>query len=58
MNSKLYRCGWCGNITQPNGQIIHDKTIWNRIASILDRYGNGHTEKTPGDCCRNQYESN
>lgn len=57
MNSKIYRCGWCGNITQLTGELIHDQKIWNRISNLIKKYGDGHTEKTHGDCCRHEYET-
>jgi len=57
MNSKLYRCGWCGNITHSTGQMINDEKTWKRVNNLLTTYGDSHTEKTHGDCCRHEYET-
>ena len=50
MNSKIYRCGWCGCPTNENGQNLHGETF-KRVVNIIEKYGDGHTEKTNGDCC-------
>lgn len=50
MNSKIYRCGWCGCPTNENGQNLHVETF-KRVVNIIEKYGDGHTEKTNGDCC-------
>lgn len=53
MNSKIYRCGWCGSITDKNGREVDSKTF-QRVVDIIELYGDSHTEKTHGDCCRNE----
>lgn len=55
MNSKVYRCGWCGTPTNQNGTTLHGQAF-EKVVRIIDTYGDGHTEKTHGDCCR--YEGN
>jgi len=50
MNSKIYRCGWCGAPTDENGRNLQGGTF-QRVVNIIEKYGDGHTEKTSGDCC-------
>ena len=50
MNSKIYRCGWCGFPTDENGRNLHGETF-KRVVNIIEEHGDGHTEKTTGDCC-------
>ena len=33
----VYRCGWCGNITDENGEAL-DKKKWEEAKEILDIY--------------------
>ena len=50
MNSKIYRCGWCGCPTDESGRNLNGITFA-RVVAIIEKYGDGHTEKTHGDCC-------
>lgn len=50
MNSKIYRCGWCGCPTNEKGQNLEGKDF-KRVVNIIEKYGDSHTEKTHGDCC-------
>ncbi len=56
MNSKIYRCGWCGLPTDQNGTNLTDEPFKKAIR-IFRKYGDCHTEKTHGDCCRNEQGS-
>ena len=53
MNSKIYRCGWCGTPTDKIGRTLHG-TTFKRVVNIIEKYGDNHTEKTHGDCCRHE----
>ena len=53
MNSKIYRCGWCGNPTDADGnELVGDS--FKRVIQIFLTYpdNNSHTSLTPGHCCR------
>ena len=50
MNSKLYRCGWCGCPTNDRGHNLHG-IVFEKAVRIIKEYGDGHTHKTHGDCC-------
>jgi len=56
MNSKLYRCGWCGNVTDSTGKVLdgmeRDKAI--RLHETLPT--ESHTVKVDGHCCSQQLE--
>lgn len=54
MNSKIYRCGWCGTPTNENGITLHGKSF-EKVVNIIEKYGDAHTHKTNGDCCSYQY---
>jgi len=55
MNSKIYRCGWCGSITDKNGLTENiTKETFKRTAKILDKYGDRKTHKVYGSCCPNE----
>lgn len=54
MNSKIYRCGWCGCPTNENGNGL-DATLQKRVISIIEKYGDGHTQKTNGYCCAYEF---
>ena len=53
MNSKIYRCGWCGCPTNKKGELLDDETH-ERVVSIIEEYGDNHTEQTHGYCCINE----
>lgn len=54
MNSKIYRCGWCGLPTTASGKNL-EGLCFDRVVNIIEKYGNSHTEKTHGDCCANEH---
>ena len=50
MNSKIYRCGWCGHPTDKDGKCLTDKAFKKAI-NIIEKYGDHHTTKVNGECC-------
>ena len=48
MNSKLYRCGWCGLPVQQDGNML-DGT--EKAIKIIEKYGDRKTHKVNGWCC-------
>ena len=54
MNSKIYRCGWCGTPTDKNGKTL-DENVFKRVVNIIEKYGDAHSVRTHGYCCGNQY---
>jgi hypothetical protein len=50
MNGKLYRCGWCGTITESSGEPLRGEQ-WTKAARILTEYGDCRTHKLNGWCC-------
>ena len=53
MNSKIHRCGWCGNPTDSNGGELSEP-IRQRVIKVLETYEDaldGHTEQHNGYCC-------
>jgi hypothetical protein len=53
MNSKIYRCGWCGYPTDKDGNTLHDEPF-EKAKKIIDTYGDGeHTHLVNGSCCPN-----
>ena len=57
MNSKIFRCGWCGCPTNSSGQNLFDESF-KRVIAIVEKYGDSHTTKTHGNCCNHEYENN
>lgn len=53
MNSKLYRCGWCGYPTDQNGVCLKDEPLKKAMKIIGTYRDNDHTHKLHGDCCPN-----
>lgn len=53
MNSKIYRCGWCGTPTNLNGETLSGEAF-KKAVKILENYGDNKTHKTHGDCCINE----
>ncbi len=53
MNSKIYRCGWCGCPTDCNGNVL-DELRFKKVVNIINTYGDGRTEKTHGQCCESE----
>ena len=51
INTKVYRCGYCGNPTSVEGKELSEE-VRDRVIQIIVKYGDGHTEQTHGDCCR------
>jgi len=47
----VYRCGYCGNITDKNGEALYDEE-WEKSKKILDKYGDKFTQKVNGECCK------
>ena len=58
MNSKIYRCGWCGCPTDKEGKVLLEEKL-NRVMKILHEYYPiiNHVELTQGDCCRWEQET-
>lgn len=52
MNSKIYRCGWCGHPTDKEGNCLQDESL-SKAIRIIETYGDGHTDKVNGWCCPN-----
>lgn len=52
MNSKLFRCGWCGHPTEENGRILSGEAL-KKAAKIIENYGDSHTHQVNGYCCPN-----
>jgi hypothetical protein len=50
MNSKIHRCGYCGQPVDKNGNPLEGKAR-QRVISIIETYGDYHTEKEHGECC-------
>lgn len=50
MNSKIYRCGWCGTPTTADGNAL-EQGHFNRVVSMLEKYGDKHTVMINGNCC-------
>ncbi len=56
MNSKLYRCGWCGHPTDDKGTTLKDEQF-KRVVNLLDHPNVvGHIHLVNGDCCPNGNE--
>lgn len=55
MNSKVYRCGYCGDVTDENG-IPLDGEPRQRVINLLETYGDSRTHKTHGSCCQHEWE--
>jgi hypothetical protein len=54
MNSKIYRCGWCGSITDYKGENLKGLQ-WEKVARMIDRYGDYRTHKVNGWCCGHEF---
>ena len=53
MNSKIYRCGWCGYPTDKDGNCLANEGF-EKAKKIIDTYGDGeHTHLVNGECCPN-----
>ena len=52
MNSKIYRCGWCGTPTDDRGVVLSGE-CWDRVTSLLSKYGDKRTHQRTGTCCPN-----
>lgn len=51
MNSKLYRCGWCGCPTDENGNNLKDENF-KRAVNLIENYkADAHTHLVNGNCC-------
>lgn len=55
MNSKIYRCGYCGQPTTDDGDVL-DESDTKRVKRIITEYGDHHTIKTHGECCLWEWE--
>lgn len=56
MNSKIYRCGYCGLPTDWNGDPVMPFDVYARIVNLIEKYGDRHTHKTYGYCCEKEAE--
>ena len=55
MNSKLYRCGWCGYPNDKDGHCLANEGL-EKAARIINNYNTKeHTHLVHGDCCPNGY---
>lgn len=54
MNSKIYRCGWCGMPTDYNG-IPLDGEKFHKASKIINKYGDKKTYMSNGICCEPLY---
>lgn len=51
MNSKIYRCGWCGNPCNEKSEPLQDGNF-RRVINIIENYkADEHTHLVNGDCC-------
>ena len=50
MNSKIYRCGWCGHPTDKDDNCLTDKAL-EKAKKIIEKYGDSHTIQVNGECC-------
>lgn len=53
MNSKIYRCGWCGNVTDKKGKVLIGD-IRQRTINTIQKYDkrlSPHTSDVNGYCC-------
>lgn len=50
MNSKIYRCGWCGHPTDKDGNCLKDEAFKKAI-NMIEKYGDNHTKQVNGECC-------
>lgn len=61
MNSKIYRCGYCGMPTCSNGKSLDEKKH-NKAVSIINRYlsekANKHYPLLVGECCEDWAREN
>ena len=55
MNSKIYRCGWCGSPTDEKGHNLGGESL-QKVVNIIEKYGDGRTQNTHGDCCAYEHE--
>lgn len=56
MNSKLYRCGWCGYPTDEEGHPLKDENL-KKATKIINNYELGiHQHLVNGWCCPNGNE--
>lgn len=51
MNSKLYRCGWCGHPTDKEGKRLRDDAFKKADRLIKTYDTKSHTEHLNGECC-------
>jgi len=56
MNSKIYRCGWCGSPTEANGYEL-DGEPRGKAINIIETYGDYRTHQTNGSCCPPEHEN-
>lgn len=53
MNSRIYRCGNCGNATNENGAVL-EQEAFKKAMNIIEKYHGKRTYLVYGDCCINQ----
>jgi CRISPR/Cas system-associated protein Cas10 (large subunit of type III CRISPR-Cas system) len=56
MNSKIYRCGHCGQPVDKNAKPLEGESF-ERVCRILDEYGDHRTHKKHGKCCAYEEKS-
>lgn len=53
MNSKIYRCGWCGTPTDTNGIVLNPEDF-KRVVELINNYNTTpHEHLVNGECCLN-----
>lgn len=53
MNCKLYRCGWCGNVTDSNGNVLNGDIKIKAMRLHETMPTDSHTIQVDGSCCLN-----
>lgn len=51
MNVNLYRCGWCGDITDEDGNVLPFGKKREKVIKILEKYGDKRVIKTTCEWC-------
>lgn len=57
MNSKIYRCGWCGFPTDESGNYLYGNKA-QKAFDIIEKYGDYRTHKTNGNCSHQDMNRN
>ena len=53
MNSKIFRCGWCGHPTNEEGDCLRGKSL-KKVVKLINNYKtSSHEHLNNGECCPN-----